>query len=804
MKEYQEIEQCEIPDDLPLLPLTSAAVFPHAVVSLQVRSPKSLAMLEIEGAENQIIAAAVTQKKVTEPKTLEDMHVVGVASRVISRVRIPNNTIQLVIQGIVRIRLEHLIQADPYMRVKASCFPIGEPPDGKRTNERIDQAVSLFEQLVKLDSRYPPEMVQVMKANSEIPGRFADLLASYLNFSLGEKQYLVAGVDPDERLDRLIRLITADIHKLKVSKEIEAQVKVDLNKSQRDYYLRQQLSVIKKALGEDEAGNAEAQALRQKLSEIKLPEEARKAAEHELGRLENISPAAAEYHVIRTYLDWITELPWSRSTEDNHDIKAAREVLENDHYGLHQVKERILEFLATRQRQENPKGPILCLAGPPGVGKTSLGRSIARALGRKFIRISVGGMRDEAEIRGHRRTYVGALPGKIIQEIRNCGYNNPLFMIDEIDKMGSDFRGDPSSAMLEVLDPEQNSSFRDLYLDIAFDLRRVFFIATANMLETIPPALRDRMEVIEISGYTILEKVKIAQRYLIVRQMEATGLREGEFELPEEALRTVISSYTYEAGVRNLERNIASLCRKSLSMILEGRAESVTIDNEMVETLLGPPKRIPDVASRDAEVGLVTGLAWTPAGGDLLFIEAIKMKGGGKVIVTGQLGGVMSESVEAAYSFVRSKAAELGLEPEVFENHDVHIHFPEGAIPKDGPSAGVAVTIALISLLTEQPVYPDLAITGEVTLQGRVLPVGGIKEKCLAAYRAGIKRVALPTGNLKDLVEIPDEVKEHLEFIPIDTVGDALEHALGRIIVPSGDVIETLESINPKPNDNSV
>jgi ATP-dependent Lon protease len=801
MREYQEIDQCEVPESLPLLPLTSAAVFPHAVVSLQIRSAKSLAMLEIEGAENQLVAAAVTQKKVQEPKTLEDMHTVGVASRVISRVRIPNNTIQLVIQGITRIRLERMEQTAPYMRVRVQCFPILPVPDRKQTAEQIGKAVSLFEQLVDLDSRYPPEMVQVMKANSDIPGRFADLLSSYLNFSLGEKQYLVAAVEPDERLDRLIRLITAEIHRLQVAKEIESQVKVDLSKSQRDYYLRQQMLTIRKALGEDEDGDSEVQALRQKIDEVDLPEEAKTAAEHELSRLEHISQASAEYHVIRTYLDWITELPWKKSTEDNLDIKSARETLDADHYGLQQVKERILEFLATRQRQEQPHGPILCLAGPPGVGKTSLGRSIARTLGRRFIRISVGGMRDEAEIRGHRRTYVGALPGKVIQEIRNCGYNNPLFMIDEIDKMGSDFRGDPSSAMLEVLDPEQNFSFHDYYLDIPFDLRSVFFIATANMLETIPPPLRDRMEVIEISGYTMMEKVMIAQRYLIDRQMEATGLREGEIEISEEALKKIISGYTYEAGVRNLERNIASLCRKSLSRILEGRAKSVAIDEEAVESFLGPPKRQPEVAGREPEVGVVTGLAWTPAGGDLLFIETIKMKGSGKVMVTGQLGDVMSESVEAAYSYVRSKAQELGLEGDVFENQDVHIHFPEGAIPKDGPSAGVAVTIALISLFTEQPVYPDVAITGEVTLQGKVLPVGGIKEKSLAAYRAGIKRVAIPRANLKDLNDIPDEVRQALTFIPLDTVDDALEHALGRIILPSGDVIGTFENSQPHPDD---
>jgi ATP-dependent Lon protease len=504
---------------------------------------------------------------------------------------------------------------------------------------------------------------------------------------------------------------------------------------------------------------------------------------------------SAEYNVIRTYLDWIVDLPWKTSSTDNVDIKQAREILEADHYGLEKVKERILEFLATRHRKENPHGPILCFAGPPGVGKTSLGRSIARALGRKFVRISVGGMHDEAEIRGHRRTYVGALPGKIIQEIRNCGFNNPLFMIDEIDKMGSDFRGDPSSAMLEVLDPEQNFTFHDLYLDLPFDLSKVFFIATANMLDMIPPPLRDRMEVITISGYTPMEKVKIAQKYLIARQIEATGLREGEIEFTEEALNKVVSGYTYEAGVRNLERNISSICRKVIVRILDGRIKGEKIDEAKVEELLGPPMVIQEVASRSPEVGMVTGLAWTPAGGDLLFIETTKMKGSGKVMVTGQLGSVMEESVEAAYSYVRSKADVLGIDPDAFETVDVHIHFPEGAIPKDGPSAGVAVTVALISLFTGLPVYPDIAMTGEVTLKGRVLPIGGLKEKSLAAYRGGIKRVAFPEGNTKDLAEIPPEVRAGLEFIPIKTVDDVLQHALAHIILPSSDVIDEIQHL---------
>ncbi len=795
MKEYREMILCDIPEELPLLPLTSTAVFPHAVVSLQVRLAKSLKLLEERGVENLILATAITKKGISVVNSIEDIHRVGVAVRLISKVRIPNNTVQLVLQGIRRIEVERLLRMEPYIEAHVECFPEPQGVDDAAMAVKLASALDLFQQLAQLDNRYPPEMVQIMKANSEDYGRFVDLLASYLNFGLGEKQYLVAAVDLSERYDRLIRLMTAEMQKLQVSTEVERQVRIDVDKSQRQFYLRQQLDAIKKALGEEEGAGEEVQEVRKKLADADLPKDVRNASDRELERLHNMSPMSAEYNVIRTYLDWIADLPWSQSSTDNVDIKQARDVLEADHYGLEKVKERILEFLATRHRKENPHGPILCFAGPPGVGKTSLGRSIARALGRKFVRISVGGMHDEAEIRGHRRTYVGALPGKIIQEIRNCGFNNPLFMIDEIDKMGADFRGDPSSAMLEVLDPEQNFSFHDLYLDLPFDLSKVFFIATANLIDTIPPPLRDRMEVITISGYTPMEKIKIAQRYLIGRQVEATGLREGEIEFTEGALGKIVSGYTYEAGVRNLERNISSICRKVVVRILDGSVKREKVDEKKVEELLGPPVVIQEVASRSPEVGMVTGLAWTPAGGDLLFIETTKMKGSGKVMVTGQLGSVMEESVEAAYSYVRSRADVLGIDPTAFETVDVHIHFPEGAIPKDGPSAGVAVTVALISLFTGLPVYPDIAMTGEVTLKGRVLPIGGLKEKSLAAYQGGIKRVAFPEGNTKDLTEIPPEVKAGLEFIPIATVDDVLQHALAHIIVPSSDVIEEIQHL---------
>lgn len=798
MKDLPDLIKCEIPDELPLLPLISAAVFPSAVVSLQVRIERSLALMELEAEESQIIATAITKKGITVADKLADIHETGVAVRIISKVKIPNNTYQLVIQGLRRIKLTRLTQLDPFMRAQVECYPHDPVEATTEIRTKQEQALGLFHSLTMLDNRYPREITQVMQVNAEDAGRFADLLSSYLALGLGEKQYLVSAVDLAERYDRLIKLMTAELQRLQVAMEVEGQVKVDVDKTQREYYLRQQMAAIRKALGEDGDTDTQVMELRKKLDTAGLPEPVRKTADRELSRLREVNAMSPEYNVIHTYLDWIAELPWSKSSTDNLDIKAARAVLEEDHYGLEKIKERILEFLATRHRRENPHGPILCFAGPPGVGKTSLGRSIARALGRKFVRISVGGMRDEAEIRGHRRTYIGALPGKIVQEMRNCGVNNPLFMIDEIDKMGSDFRGDPSSAMLEVLDPEQNDTFRDLYLDMPFDLSKVFFITTANILELIPPPLRDRMEVIEISGYTLMEKVEIAKRYLIKRQMDAAGLREGEFKVTDAALKAIITGYTYEAGVRNLERNIGNLCRKSVVKILEGTAKSITVDAADIETYLGPMRIIQDVANRQPEVGVVTGLAWTPVGGDILFIETIRMKGHGKVMVTGQLGEVMQESVEAAFSYVRSRAGDLGIEPEMFDATDVHIHFPEGAIPKDGPSAGVAVTVALISLFSDQPVYHTVAMTGEVSLQGKVLPIGGLKEKTLAAYRAGIKKVLFPIGNMKDLVEIPHEVAAGLEFVPIETIDDALEHSLARIVLPTSDAVAAIENMKDR------
>jgi ATP-dependent Lon protease len=680
----------------------------------------------------------------------------------------------------------------------------------------IDGKVTTIAENIDMNEKNQQEMIDyIKKISHEIAAKFRDAdstmkvvdeidnlnslighISQFLPLDNEERYALMETASLKERSLMFIDYFLRTTESLQLQIEMAERFSEKANKNYREAALREQLRIIQEELKEGKADSSKKdKEYRSRIESAKMPEGIEAVAFDELEKLESQSPSSPEYNVIRNYLDLIVDLPWQLGDEKPINISEARRILNEQHYGLEKVKDRIIQHLAVMHLKKDKKGMILLLVGPPGTGKTSLGKSIANALDRKYVRLSLGGIRDEAEIRGHRRTYVGALPGKIIQELRNCGSNNPLFMIDEIDKMGSDFRGDPSSAMLEVLDPEQNFSFRDLYLDLPFDLSKVFFIATANMLEMIPPPLRDRMEVIEISGYTPMEKVKIAQKYLIARQIDATGLKEEEIQFTEGAIMKIVTGYTYEAGVRNLERNISSICRKVMVRILDGRNKKIKVDEAKVEELLGPVMIIQDVANRTPEVGMVTGLAWTPAGGDLLFIETTKMRGTGKVMVTGQLGSVMEESVEAAYSYVRSKADVLGINPEVFETVDVHIHFPEGAIPKDGPSAGVAVTVALISLFTGLPVFPDLAMTGEVTLKGRVLPIGGLKEKSLAAFRGGIKRVAFPEANIKDLVEIPKEVKAGLEFIPIKTVDDVLQHALGHIIVPSSDVIDEIQHL---------
>ncbi|HNS74157.1 MAG TPA: endopeptidase La, partial [bacterium] len=619
---------------------------------------------------------------------------------------------------------------------------------------------------------------QVVVVNTSNPDKLADLVASNLNLTLEEKQEILEAVDVKKRLKRLTVYVNRELEVLEMGSKIQDKVQTELGKNQREYFLREQLRAIQKELGMGDERSAEIEELREKIAEAQLPEEADKEAMRELDRLSKMQPGAAEYTVARTYLDWMVALPWAKATEDNLDINKAGQVLDEDHYDLIKVKERILEYLAVRKLKADTKGPILCFVGPPGVGKTSLGRSIARAMGRSFIRISLGGVHDEAEIRGHRRTYIGALPGRIIQGIKNAGHNNPIFMLDEVDKIGQDFRGDPSSALLEVLDPEQNFSFTDHYLDVPFDLSRVMFITTANVLDTVPSALRDRLEVLELPGYIEEEKLQIAVTYLVPRQIGENGLRKKDIKFTRPALTRIIRDYTREAGVRNLERKIATVCRKMAKKVAAGEGGPFTITPETVVELLGPPRFYSEVAERTNEPGVAVGLAWTPTGGDLLFIEATQMSGTKGLMLTGQLGDVMKESAQAGLSWIRAHARELGIEGDFFEKNDLHIHVPAGAIPKDGPSAGVTIATALISLIQKRPVRSDIAMTGEITLRGKVLPVGGIKEKVLAARRAGIRKVILPAKNRDDLEEIPDHAKKEMTFYFVDTVAEVLELAL--------------------------
>ena len=688
----------------------------------------------------------------------------------------PDHSVRVLVQGIARIDLLDFVQREPYFR--ANVRRLAEAVEGDKELDALQaHLVSQFSKFVSLVP-YLPDELQVMAMQVREPARLTDLVASYLKIAVEELQDLLSTLDVRARLEKLIVILRREIELLELGHKIQSQVQTELNKNQREYYLRQQLKAIQKELGEGDARSSEIEDLEKKIEAAKMPEDARKAADKELDRLKMIPPESAEHTVVRTYLDWLVSLPWAVSTEDNLDIKHARAVLDEDHYDLEKVKERILEFLAVRKLKSDTKGPILCFVGPPGTGKTSLGRSIARALGRKFVRLSLGGIRDEAEIRGHRRTYIGSLPGRIIQGLRNAGSNNPLFILDEVDKLGADFRGDPASALLEVLDPEQNNAFVDHYLDVPFDLSKVLFLTTANVLDTIPPALRDRMEVLELPGYTEEEKLQIVERHLVPKQIGENGLGNIKIEFTKDAVSEIIRSYTREAGLRNLEREIGRVCRKIARAITEGETAPERITPEMLHRYLGPPKFFSEVAERTQEPGVATGLAWTPNGGDILFIESTRMNGQKGVTITGSLGDVMKESAQAALSYVRSRAAQLGIAPDFFEKSDLHIHVPAGAIPKDGPSAGVTIAASLASLLSGRPVRSDVAMTGEITLRGKVLPVGGIKEKVLAARRAGIKTVILPRRNESDLEDIPEEARKEMEFVFVDTVDEVLRHAL--------------------------
>jgi ATP-dependent Lon protease len=688
----------------------------------------------------------------------------------------PDGSVRILVQGLKRIEVLRYTQEEPYF--KATVRHLLDLHEPSKDLEAIQ--AHMVNQFAKFVSMIPylPDELQVVVMNIKDPGKVTDLVASNLNISLEEKQDLLSTLDVRARLEKLSAILNREIELLELGQKIQSQVQSELNKGQKEFYLRQQLKAIQRELGEGDGRTAEIEELRRRVDEAQMPPEARKAAEHELERLQMIPPESAEHTVVRTYLEWLVTLPWAVSTEDNLDLHHARQVLDEDHFDLDKIKDRILEYLAVRKLKQDPKSPILCFVGPPGVGKTSLGRSIARAMGRKFVRLSLGGIRDEAEIRGHRRTYIGSLPGRIIQNLRNAASNNPLFMLDEIDKLGMDFRGDPASALLEVLDPEQNNTFQDHYLDVPFDLSRVLFITTANILDTIPPALRDRMEVIELAGYTEEEKLEIARRHVIPKQLRENGLTPANLLFEDEALMHIIRSYTREAGLRNLEREIGRVCRKVARAITEGRTEPVTCSVEKVREFLGPERFFSEVTERTEQPGVAVGLAWTANGGEILFVESTRMAGKKTLTLTGHLGDVMKESAQAALSYVRSRAERLGIAPDFYENADIHIHVPAGAIPKDGPSAGVTIATSLSSLLTGRPVRPNVAMTGEITLRGRVMPVGGIKEKVLAAKRAGIETVILPQRNRNDLEDVPEEIRRSLRLIFVETIDEVLEHAL--------------------------
>jgi len=766
-------KKVQLPGTLPVLPLKDAIIFPVMVAPLNVAEEEHTKLINDVLLKDKLIVAVASKAEATSlPAQANEIFQVGTTCVVLQMLKVPDGSLKILLQGVTRTRIRHYVETKPYLVAEVSHLSDIETEDVETTALAKNLAQQFLNMLAMLPNVSDEVKVAVM--NISDPGRLADMVASNMNIDIAEKQAVLEEVDVKARLQKVTKIISRELELMELAQKIQSQAKSEIDKGQREYYLRQQLKAIQEELGESDPQVEEARELRSKLEALALPEEARKESERELERLERMNPASAEYTVARTYLDWIIGLPWNKATVDNLDLKKAKKVLEEDHFGLDKIKERVLEFLAVRKLRKDMRGSILCFAGPPGTGKTSIGKSIARAMGRRYVRISLGGVRDEAEIRGHRRTYIGALPGRIIVGLRKSDSNNAVFMLDEIDKLGADFRGDPASALLEVLDPEQNFSFTDHYLDVPFDLSKVFFITTANRLDTVPPALRDRMEVLEFPGYTAEEKLQIAKRYLLPNQLEAHGLKKALVTIRDEALERTITEYTREAGVRNLEREIASMCRKAAKLIAMEEMEKTVISAAKVEKLLGPPKFTPEMAERVSEPGVATGLAWTPAGGDIIFVETTKTPGSGRLILTGLLGDVMKESAQAALTHVRSKAQQFKIRIKDFDKTDFHIHVPAGAIPKDGPSAGVTIAMALVSLLSGQSVNPNVAMTGEITLRGRVLPVGGIKEKVLAAKRAGIKTVVLPRNNEKDLADVPDYAKEKLDFVLVEQVEDML------------------------------
>jgi ATP-dependent Lon protease len=771
-------QEPKIPDTLPVLPLPETVVFPYMIAPLFVNRERSIRAVDQSLAENRMILL-VTQKNpaVDDPKAA-DLHDFGTVSVIMRMLKLPDGRVRILVQGFSRAKVEYFDESQPYLiakvRPKAEAEMVAESVQLEALIRNVKTAV---EKAVALGKNLSQDLVAIITSIND-PGRLADLVASNLDLKTDRAQEILEQVDPAERLRQVHSLITKELEVLEVQNDITSQARGEIDRSQREFYLRQQMKAIQQELGEGNELQEEISQYRRKIRKAKMPAEAAEEAERQVSRLERMHPDAAETATIRNYLDWMVSLPWSKSTKDNLDLKKAEAILNADHYGLEKIKERIIEHLAVRKLKKDSKGPILCFVGPPGVGKTSLGKSIAHALGRKFVRMSLGGVHDEAEIRGHRRTYVGAMPGRVVQSIHQAGSNNPVFMLDEVDKIGSDFRGDPSSALLEVLDPEQNHAFRDNYLGVPFDLSNVMFVTTANMLDPIQPAFRDRMEIIQLSGYTEQEKLEISKRHLIPKQIAEHGLTKDQIQFTDDGVRTIINLYTQEAGLRNLEREIASVCRKVARQVASGEHKIRKIHTDNLDQFLGRPKVFQDELLKRDQVGVATGLAWTPVGGDILFVEATAMKGKGTLTLTGQLGDVMKESAHAALSYARTHAAKFGIPESFFAKNDIHVHVPEGAIPKDGPSAGVTMATAMLSLLTGKPVHRKIAMTGEITLRGEVLPVGGIKEKVLAAHRAKIRTVILPALNKRDLEDINEEIRKEMKFILADDIRDVFKHAL--------------------------
>ena len=773
-----DIGDIEIPTTLPLLPVRDVVIFTDMLLPLFVGRDKSIRAVEAAVAKDRFLFIATQKDPGIENPTSDDIYTVGAVSRILRILKLPDGRLKALVQGFAKGRIKRYVQKRSYFRVSVEIFDEEELIENDLEIEALMRNVREYsEKILALRGELSGDVGNILESITE-PGKLADLVASNLRLKIEEAQQVIELADPVARLHKVHDLLSREVELSAMQAKIQSDVKDEISKNQRDYFLREQMRAIHKELGELDEKTQEIEEYQKRIKRAQMPDVARSEAEKQLRRLEQMHPDAAESSVIRTYLDWLTELPWKKATKDVIDIKQAKSILDRDHFGLDKIKERILEYLSVRKLNPDVKGSILCFVGPPGVGKTSLGQAIAKAMKRKFVRISLGGIRDEAEIRGHRRTYIGAMPGRILQGLKNAGTSNPVFMMDEIDKLGADFRGDPSSALLEALDPEQNNEFSDHYLNLAFDLSQVMFILTANVMDTIPSALLDRMEVINLSGYTTEEKKTIAEKHLIPRQIKENGLKPRQLKLSPNALIKIIDEYTSEAGLRNLEREIATLCRKAARKIAEGEKKPFNINSSGLEKFLGVPKFYPEMDQEPSQVGLSTGLAWTQVGGEVLYVEASLIRGKGELIVTGQIGEVMQESARAALSYARVYLDGVGIKPDMFENLDIHIHVPAGAIPKDGPSAGIAMASALISAVTQRPIDKDVAMTGEITLRGRVLPIGGLKEKALGALRAGIKTVIIPAKNKKELSEIPANIKRKLKFVTVQNMDTVLETAL--------------------------